>query len=108
MNKAAERRKEQRLDCFVPVDAKNGSKFSKTQTMDFSKNGIGFLSKVAIPLNERIAIEIELNDKGESVVVVGRVKWVRQLTGTEQYRYGLQFEKLPSPVRSRLSKFLKK
>ncbi len=108
MNKAQERRRAHRKRCIVPVDAKQDSVFGKSQTIDFSKTGMGFFSSVSIPLQTKVAIEIELDPQGESVVVVGRVKWVRPLTDSEAYRYGVQFEQLPTAVRSRLSKYLRK
>ena len=108
MNKSQERRKALRQRCLVPVDGKQDSIFGKSQAIDFSKTGMGFFSSVSIPLQTKVAIEIELNSQGESVVVVGRVKWVRQLTDSEAYRYGVQFEQLPPTVRSRLSKYLRK
>ena len=108
MNKAQERRRARRKQCTVPVDGKQDSVFGKSQTMDFSKTGMGFFSSVSIPLQTKVAIEIELNAQGESIVVVGRVKWVRQLTSSEAYRYGVQFEQLPLAVRSRLSQYLRK
>ena len=108
MNKSQERRRALRKQCLVPVDGKQDSIFGQSQTIDLSKTGMGFFSSVSIPLQTKVAIEIELNSQGESVVVVGYVKWIRQLTGSEAYRYGVQFESPPPAVRSRLSKYLRK
>ena len=108
MNKTSEKRRARRVPCLVPVDGKKNSVFGKSLSVDFSKTGMGFVSSVSIPLNKKVAIELELDPSGESVVVVGRVKWVRSVNGSEAYRYGVHFEELPPAVKSRLSKYLSK
>ena len=69
---------------------------------------MGFLSPASLPLNKRVALEIELNSAGESVLVFGKVKWVRQLTGSELFRYGVKFSRLPMGTRSRISQYFSK
>jgi hypothetical protein len=91
MEKTANKRKFARFDCYVPVDGKEGAAFSSTKTVDISRDGIGFLSNHAIPLNERVAIELVLKPDTEPVLVIGEVKWVRKISDTDQYRIGLTF-----------------
>ena len=91
MENYANKRKSRRFDCYVPVDGKEGATFASTKTMDISRDGIGFLSDHAIPLNEKIAIELALKPDTEPVLVIGEVKWVRKMSNTSQYRIGLTF-----------------
>jgi hypothetical protein len=106
MKNEPERRKEDRRSCLVPVEGQQASKFAQSHTLDLSQDGMGFLSALSIPKYERVVIEIELNPEGESVVVVGRVKWVRRVTGSEKFRYGIKFEKMPAGTRSRITQYL--
>ena len=85
------KRKTQRFDCLVPVEGRDGSSFANTRTVDISRDGIGFLSAKPVPLNERIAIELALKPDTDPVLVVGEVKWVRKVSGTNHYRIGLTF-----------------
>jgi len=91
MENAANKRKSARFDCYVPVNGKEGDAFSSTKTVDISRDGIGFLSNHAIPLNEKVAIELALKPDTEPVLVIGEVKWVRKISDTDQYRIGLTF-----------------
>ncbi len=91
MENTANKRKSSRFNCYVPVDGKEGAAFSSTKTVDISRDGIGFLSNHAIPLNERVAIELALKPDTEPVLVIGEVKWVRKIADTDQYRIGLTF-----------------
>ena len=91
MENAANKRKCARFDCYVPVNGKEGAAFSSTKTVDISRDGIGFLSNHAIPLKERVAIELALKPDTEPVLVIGEVKWVRKISDTDQYRIGLTF-----------------
>ena len=91
MNTCENKRKAPRFDCYVPVDGKQGSVFASTKTVDISRDGIGFLSNHAVPLKERIAIELALKPDSEPVLVIGEVKWVRKVADSDQYRIGLTF-----------------
>ena len=107
MKDTKEQRKAKRYGCAVPVDGKEGSVFDHTKTVDISRNGIGFISDTALPLNEKIAVEIALSPDGEPVVVMGVVKWVRKLTDSEQFRIGMTFAQVLSGSQTRLNKYLR-
>lgn len=107
MKNSKEQRKAKRYNCAVPVDGKFGSAFDHTQTVDISRNGIGFISDSALPLNEKIAVEIALSPDGEPVVVMGVVKWVRKLTDSDQYRIGMTFSEVLSGSQTRLNQYLR-
>ncbi len=104
---SSNKRKYVRHQCLVPVDGKNGTVFSGSQTVDFSKNGMGFISSSAIPLNEKIAIEIELESQGPSVLVIAQVRWVRQIEGSSHYRFGLRFEDVLDGSRNRMASYFR-
>jgi c-di-GMP-binding flagellar brake protein YcgR len=85
------KRKTARFDCDVPVDGKEGGAFAAAKTVDISRDGIGFLSDRAVPLNERVAIELVLKPDTEPVLVIGEVKWVRKIPRSTKFRIGLNF-----------------
>jgi len=98
-------REDQRVGCFVAVDAKENHFFSGTNTVDFSQGGMGLISKNSVPLNSRIAIEIELGKENNSVLVFGEVKWVHQMANSDNYRIGLSFESIERRSKSRLNQY---
>ena len=102
------KRRAPRIDCTVPVDSKQGSIFDHLQTIDFSRGGIGFVSHQRIPINKKIAIELDLFDENEPVVVIGRVRWVKTIGKSDNYRIGLAFEEIISGSQSRINRYFKK
>lgn len=94
MTTSEDKRKSRRFNCLVPVDGKEGSAFHSTKTVDISRDGIGFISNHAIPLKEKVAIEIALTPETEPVLVIGEVKWVRKISDSDQYRIGLTFSEI--------------
>ena len=105
---AKNKRTEPRRDCYVPVEGKPGSTFDQTQTVDISRNGIGFVSPHPHQINEKVAIEIQLKPDTEPVLVLGVVKWVRKLSDSDQYRVGLNFEEVLSGSKTRLRGYFRK
>jgi len=85
-------RKNERKGCFVPVEGKKGTSFENTKTLDVSQAGIGFVSDREVTVNEQIAVEMELASEGDSVVKMGKVKWVEQIPGSDYYRFGMQLK----------------
>ena len=106
MSAAVNQRSEARYDCFVPIEGKEGSEFDRTQTLDISRHGIGFLSSHPIGINQKIALEIILKQNTEPVMVIGVVKWVRKIEVSEQYRVGMAFSEIISGSSNRLDKYL--
>ena len=86
------RRRNNRFPCAVPVDGKKGSPLGQIATVDFSKGGIGFISRSNLPLNKSIAIELDLTEDESPILVIGKVKWVRHLANSAFYRIGLAFD----------------
>jgi len=102
-----ESRKNERVTCFVPVDGKSGSAFDESQTIDISRGGIGFVSKKPIPLDEMIAVEIDVSPEDDPVLVMGKVLWVSEISESKEYRIGMQFgDILLDGSRERLKKYI--
>lgn len=99
------KRKTERVTCLVPVEGKEGGVFDLSKTIDISKTGIGFVSQKKIPLNKKIAIELDFNQDGDPVFVIGRVQWVHPIADTQSFRVGLRFTDLRSSSRSRLGQY---
>jgi c-di-GMP-binding flagellar brake protein YcgR len=108
MENLINKRRSKRFDCYVPVGGKEGAAFSSTKTIDISRDGIGFLSNHAIPVNERVAIELVLKPDTDPVLVIGEVKWVRKVLDTDQYRVGLTFADIIDGSQDDLDKLLNK
>ena len=105
MNKAPNKRRSTRFNCAVRVESKEGSAFDQTATIDISKGGIGFLSHQRIPVNKKIAIEIDLDDQKDPVLVMGKVRWVRHLANSELFRIGLVFDNIIRGSVAHLNKY---
>ncbi len=101
----ANKRCEPRRNCFVPVESKTDSSFDHTQTVDISRHGIGFISCHPHSINEKIAMEIQLDPDRDPVLVIGMVKWVRKLSDSDQYRVGLNYDEVISGSPRRLDRY---
>ncbi|MBF0483890.1 MAG: PilZ domain-containing protein [Candidatus Omnitrophica bacterium] len=100
------KRKAPRLSCLVPVEAQAGNFFDLSKTVDFSKGGIGLVSRLDIPLHKQMAIELDLDEQGHSVLVLGEVQWVTPLANG-LFRIGLAFKEVMQGSKSRLSGYFK-
>ncbi|MBF0532034.1 MAG: PilZ domain-containing protein [Candidatus Omnitrophica bacterium] len=99
-------RKCPRLVCAVPVEGQAAGVFDQTQTVDFSRGGLGFVSQQPIPLNHKIAVELDLEEQGNPVFVIGRVKWVRP-EPVGGYRVGMEFESILRGSKSRIDQYFR-
>jgi len=106
VDKDLEKRKNLRVDCLVPIDAKEGSYFDETKTVDISRGGIGFVSANEIPLNQEIAVEIDFLEEEAPVFVIGKVCWVHPISNSEQFRIGMNFDNILSGSKRLLYKYL--
>ena len=104
--KVLNKRKSKRQSCIVPIDGKKGSIFESTQTVDFSKGGIGIISQKRIPLNKEITIALDLSMDEEPIFVVGKVKWVRSIS-KDEYRIGVIFKDIKKGSKERFDKYFK-
>ena len=103
-----ERRKNDRQLCLVPVEGKQGSPFASTQTVNISRNGIGFISKKKIPIDKTIAVELDLPDQSGPALVLGKVKWVTPIPQSHFYRVGMLFTNdLSTGSKTHLKDYLK-
>ena len=107
--KVKNKRRAERKHCCVPVDAKADGPFGQVKTINFSKGGIGFISYQKIPLHKQIPIEIDLPGDQASVLVMGKVQWVRAVITASQkfYQVGVVFEDILQGSRSRLNQYFR-
>ena len=98
----AEKRRSQRRRCLVPVEGKAGGPFTETTTIDLSQTGIGLISKSPISVNQEIPIELDLGVDQNPLLVVGKVKWVKPIEDSENYRIGVVFKEVLQGSKSRL------
>lgn len=100
-------RKNERYDCLVPMEGKEGGPFEDTKTVDFSRSGLGFISHRKIPLNKEIAIQLDLSEEGDSALVIGKVRWINRIENSENYRVGISFEDVLSGSKSFLDSYFR-
>ena len=105
MKNRSDKRKDDRRQCVVPVESKKGSVFENTQTVDISKSGMGFVSSHALAFKQKIPIELALSPKGDPVLVVGEVQWIRPLPGKKKYRTGMIFTDILNGSKLRLEQY---
>jgi len=102
-------RRNRRVSCVVPVDGQDKGIFSEIITVDISKRGVGFISSCKVPVNHKIAIELELEEGDQkSVLVVGKVQWVGLHESGEGYRIGVCFDDIQRGSKSRLDNYFRK
>ena len=107
MRQKANKRRNKRADCFVPVEGLDGSVFDHIKTVDIGRGGIGLISAKSLPLDKKIVLELDLTEEGEPAMVMGQVKWVRKMGDSGMYRIGLKFMNVLFPgSRNRLKKYL--
>lgn len=102
---ATEKRKNSRHNCYVPVMCKKGTMFDQSQTIDISSGGAGFVCHRFIPVKTKMMVEISLIPDSEPIMALGEVRWVQHMAHSDNYRIGLKFIEISSPVKSRLEKY---
>ena len=98
-------RQDKRWDCVVPVENGRQAEFDGAQSFDFSRKGMGFITKTALPLDKEIAVAIDLDESNMPVLVKGRVAWVQSIPSSGQYRVGLKFQESIDDAQNRLNEY---
>ncbi len=101
------KRKDRRIGCIVPVDGKGTESFGESKIVDFSRGGLGFVSRRRVPLNREIAIQLDLSKQGNPAFVKGLVKWVQWIQKTKNFRVGVSFEAMPKESKSSLDNYFR-
>ena len=102
------KRRNKRLTCAVPVEGKEGGVFDHSQTIDFSKGGIGLVSQKKLSVNKEIMLELDLRENEDPVFVRGKVQWVRPIDESSLYRIGLSFKEVLQGSKTRLNQYFTK
>ena len=91
----SERRIFERFSARFPVKFKDAREDYGTEVFlrDASAEGVRILTKERFFLNDQLALEVELPDGGEPMVLNGRVKWVKFLNLT-LWDVGVQFSEV--------------
>jgi len=90
----------------VPVLCKKGTMFDNSQTVDITRNGIGFFSQRFVPVDTNMILEISLSPKTNPLLAVGRVKWIQKVGYMDRYRVGMEFTDISENAKGRLSEYL--
>jgi c-di-GMP-binding flagellar brake protein YcgR len=107
MKRVKNKRESQRKSCLVPVEGKKGTSFAQSQTVDISEGGIGLISKRAVALDEKIAVEIATAPDADPILMLGKVVWIQKLGREDRYRVGLKFQKaFSSAARQKLNRVI--
>ncbi len=100
-----DKRRNARYHCAVPVEAKRGTAFETSRTVDVSKNGAGLIVNKPIRVDSKMAVELQLAADGEPIIAIGRVTWIQQLPSTSLYRVGLAFTDLEDKLKNKIDRF---
>ena len=100
-----ERRVFERFSARFPVKFKDTREDYGTDVFlrDASAEGVRILSKERFFLDDQLALEVELPDGGEPMVLNGRVKWVK-LLDLSMWDIGVQFPEVKFLKMQRLFK----
>lgn len=74
------------------LDPRSGRE-GEAQIVDFSANGVGFVTDESIIAKTPLELWLNIPDKHESLYTRGEVVWSESLAGGKQYRVGVQLEK---------------
>ena len=96
-----------RYECCVPLMDEEREILARSQTVDVSKSGVGFVSARFIPMNTKMMVEISLTRDGSPVLVQGKVKWVEKMSDSSNFRIGMAFPDILSQVESRIENCFK-
>jgi Tfp pilus assembly protein PilZ len=102
-----DKRRNFRFSCLVPVEGKTGGLFDYAKAVDFSRGGLGFISRQRISLDREIAIELDLSQEGEPALVIGKVRWVDKIVNSDNFRIGVSFENILQGSKSRLEEYFR-
>ena len=106
MKKIKNIRSVERKSCHVPVDPRLGES-ERMRTVDISREGLGLECDHPMTVGQEVAVRMDLSARGDSVLVWGKVRWVRRLPGSGSYRLGIGFtEYVPNSSPTRLRKYL--
>jgi len=102
---AQERRVFDRFSARFPVKFKDAREDygSEVFLRDASAEGVRILSKERFFIDDQLALEVELPDGGEPMVLSGRVKWVK-LLNLSLWDIGVQFPEVKFLKMQRLFK----
>ena len=70
-----------------------------------SANGVNILTKDRLFINDRIALEVELPDGTDPLVLRGRVMWSKPTLESSMWDNGLEFEEVDLLKMQRLFKY---
>ena len=99
------KRKSERFPCLVPVEGKAGGAFDHAATLDFSKEGVGFISESRIPLHKEVTIALDLGAEEGPIFVRGKVQWVKPMVGSDFFRAGVLFNNFLKGSKRELSRY---
>ena len=72
---------------------------------DTSANGVNILTKDRLFINDQIALEVELPDGNDPLVLRGRVMWSKPTNESSMWDNGLEFEEVDLLKMQRILKY---
>lgn len=102
-----EKRKYMRFNVLMDAVVHAGGMLKKLKVNNFSKEGMGIISKDM--LNKGDDIEIELTIPGDNVPVLlgGEIAWACDpITDNAQNKYGVKFKKVDNSDRGRILEYI--
>jgi Tfp pilus assembly protein PilZ len=72
---------------------------------DASANGVNILTKERLFFNDHIALEVELPDGNDPLVLSGRVMWSKPVNESSMWDIGLEFDEVDLMKMQRIFKY---
>ncbi|RKY41865.1 MAG: hypothetical protein DRP85_04615 [Candidatus Makaraimicrobium thalassicum] len=102
-----EKRKYVRFDVLMDAICRIGSSFKKLKVNNFSKEGIGILSRELFSKGEDLKIEMMIPGDDVPVLFEGEIVWMNELASdSADCQGGIKFKKISSGERGRILEYI--
>ena len=103
----SEKRKYMRFNVFMDAVCRRGALVDKLKVSNFSREGMGILSRKPFKQGEHVDIELKIPGDDLPVLLQGEIAWAKDpVTDNSQYKSGIRFKDLNNGDRSRILEFI--
>ncbi len=104
---SGEKRKYMRFNVLMDAVSRTSGAVRKLKINNFSREGVGLISRAALNEGEEVAIEMMIPGDNVPVVLSGRIAWATgPVSDDSQHRGGLKFDNVSNHDRSRILEYI--
>ena len=70
-------------------------KITHSLTRNISRNGAMIFTDIFLPVGSLLTLDLTLGKPYEMITMIGEVRWIRSLSGEEEFEVGLEFIDIP-------------